>query len=343
MSKNAYLVLTDLHYASSKEHRVNYLNEVLDIVYQVLGVAYKYRERGYKVNLMLLGDVVDGSISQSDDAMRCQDLFEFIGTQFDAVYSVVGNHEQHNIRDNPFWFMVSQLDDDSLRKVNKPLQPKAVKPCIQVPATVTDGNVVFYFNHYDTPAKIPDAGVTAIGLFHQNVGSNDICKMWGTFVDVEQASFVHPYKQCYFGHMHMANGKYYLNDTKTCCGEWLGTCVGTTVKEVVELPREFNLPAVLVEEGELSCIEDNYILRSDPSTCIDHVRLKRSQEAKEKLSDVKSAVIRPLGYDSLFDRVMESAVDNDIGFLVDLLSMSYDNLRHEYRKGLSNVIAIQEE
>ena len=343
--KNAYLILTDLHYDVSKEHRLNYFDEVLSIIEQVIAIGEKYKARGYNTHLYFLGDVVDSSLSFAEDAMRCQDLFSYISTEFTSVCSVLGNHEENNITNNPFWYLVSSLEDEELSALPRPLQPKGIHTCIGVPAIREDGNVTFFFNHYGIPAKVPVRceGKVNIGLFHQNVGSNDICKMWGTFVDVEQASFVHPYDYCFFGHMHLAEGKYKLNESGTCIGEWLGSCVGTTVREVQELNSSFNVPTVLVDDGVFLCVEENRVNRSIPDAVIDFTKLQLTQQHNKLLGEVKQLVMRDMSVHTLYERIKESADDNGMGFLVDMLSKEYDGLKHEYRLALKNTVGLEVE
>lgn len=336
--KNAYLIIPDLHYASAKEHRLNYFGEVISIVQQLLSLCEEYRAQDYKVILLFLGDIVDGSISQAEDAMRCQDLFAYIKTQVDGIYTVLGNHEENNVSDNPFWFLVSELGDASLNTLRRAIQPKGVSDIIRVPDIILDGDITFYFNHYGVPAKTPSGDGIAIGLFHQNVGSNDICKMWGTFDDVEQAAYVQPYNYCFFGHMHLALGKYWLNETHTCQGEWLGTCIGTNVNEVIALPRELAIPVVVVQEGKFQGIQRKTLLRSDPDMVIDKTKLEITQASKELLKQRQESLPIAQDIDTLYNSVFSVAEQVGMGFLIELLQKSYDIVRYEYRQGLSNTL-----
>ena len=162
--------------------------------------------------------------------------------------------------------------------------------------------------------------------------------MWGTFDDVEQSAYIQGYNYCFFGHMHLAIGKYKLNAQGTCVGEWLGACVGTNVTEVQTLPREHNIPAILVEDGCFIRVEDNFIKRKDPKEVIDFTRLEATKASQVLLSERKDLVLRPLTEGTLFERVKLSAEENQLGILIDLLTMGYDGLKHEYRTGLEQVI-----
>lgn len=335
--KNAYLILTDLHYAVSKEHRINYLNEVLSILQQSLAVQQKYRDMGYRVFLIFLGDIIDGPIQSSEDALRCQVILRWYCATYDGAYAVLGNHEINNYSSNPFWFLVDGLEDAALSGLQRPLQPQGLEPVLRVPDVVHDGDLHLYFNHYGISSKIPVSAGVNIGLFHQNVGSNDICKMWGTFADVEEASFVQAYNYLFFGHMHLANGKYKLNEAGTCVGEWLGSCVGTTVVEVETLPSKLNIPAILSEDGRFISVEDNPIDRSNPSEVIDYTRLDFTKKAKEAVKEKQKADSVPVIGDSLFSRIKFAADGLGLGGIIELLSSDHGAVLREYREGLNAI------
>lgn len=310
---------------------------------QILEVRESYSQKGYSVSIIFLGDVVDGPITQAEDAMRCQNLFRYYTALFKNTYCVLGNHEINNVKSNPFWFLVSELEDTELSQVNRALQPQAVEKVLRIPATVVDGEVTFYFNHYGLDPKIPESGGVSIGLFHQNVGSNDICKMWGTFTDVEEASFMHGYNYSFLGHMHLASGKYYLNTEHTCMGEWLGTCVGTNVTEVESLNQKCNIPAILVEDGKFISVEDNYILRSDPSKVVDYVKLKITRTTTDMVKEVRDLVSSSYSGDSLYDMVRNAAASAQLEVLIDLFSSGEEATIREYKHGLENNLIVKEQ
>ena len=336
--KNVYLIVPDLHYAVSKEHRKDYMSEVLSVMTQLLAVRQKYTDSGYSVKIIFLGDVVDGSITKADEAMRCQSLFRYYCALFDEAFCVLGNHEANNLVSNPFWFLVSDLEDPALKKINKALQPQGVENILRLPATVVDGEVIFYFNHFSVETKIPQGSGVHIGLFHQNIGSNEICKMWGTFQDVEEAAVIQGYNWSFFGHMHLAQGKYFLNERHTCVGEWLGTCVGTNVIEVETLPVQCKIPAVVVCDGKFIKVEDNFIKRSDPASVIDYNRLAITRSTSAMVKEIKTIAVRSTLSSTLFESVKDAADGLNLGVLVDLLLQSESTVKLEYKRGLEQSI-----
>ena len=335
--KNAYLIVPDLHYATVKEHRLDYLSEVLSCLTQILDIRNQYASRGYNVYLIFLGDVIDGPIQRSEDAMRCQNVFRYYASLFSGVYCVVGNHEINNSLSNPFWFLVSRIDDKALLEVGRPLQPQALDSVIQVPDMIQDGEVKFYFNHYGIAPKTPNNSKISIGLFHQDVGSNKICKMWGTFDDAEEASYLQEYNWSFFGHMHLASGRFFLNAQKTCIGEWLGTCVGTTVTEVEELSGECKIPVVIINDGQFVEVADEYIKRSVASKVIDYEKLKVTRATTALVRDVKFAADQVTHADTLISAIRTAATNANLGGLFELLTEGNEVVISSYRSGLEQI------
>lgn len=308
-------MVTDLHLNVKKESRLNYLGEVLDSIDQIDGIRDKYAKEGARVNLILLGDVVDKSIADSEKALLILNILRYITGRFDRTFAVVGNHEITYATANPFWHMVQTVSDPALGSIARMLQPRGLDNCIAVVDKLTRGNVDFYFNHFGTKPKTPQTedGRVTIGLFHQPVGSNDICKMWGTFDDVEQASYIQQYNYAFFGHMHMAYGSYWLNEEHTCRGIWLGTIGRTTVPEVEDTPSERVVPAVIIEDGVFKEVEDNTITVLPAKECVDYETYTRAKTTREELKErVVVAESESFG-ETLHEVIEQAALQNDLG------------------------------
>lgn len=338
--KNAYLIVTDLHYAENKANRKDYFSEILQILQNIAELSLKYRQKGYSPQLIFLGDVTDTSIANAEEAMRCVDVLRFFVSQFDRAYSVVGNHEETYIENNPFWFLVSEIGDKSLSRLPRALQPKSVYPCIAILDTLSDGEVTFYFNHYGIVPKVPEAEGVRIGLFHQNIGSNDICQMWGTFDNVEEAAYVQAYNYCFFGHMHMAYGKYELNEKGTCIAEWLGSCGRANILEVENAPLKVNVPAILVEDGIFNSIEDNYLTRPSAEECIDYDKANLMRTTAAQLKEMQDKIPTGTLSTSLLASVTEGINLAGLGPILTMLQGSYDSLWFQYQQGLQQVTEI---
>lgn len=334
--KNAYLVVTDLHCDVEKANRINYFGECLKALQDIMGIAEDYRKKGYSVKLILLGDVFDAGLTNSDDAMQFMEVFYFFCSVFDGVWSVVGNHEISYAKKNPFWFLVSSLQDEDLQSLKRFIQPRGLTGRIVVPATLEDGDTVLYFNHFGTPPKAPERGTVRIGLFHQNVGSNDICKMWGTFDNVEEASYVQGYNYSFFGHMHLAKGEYWLNEAHTCCGEWLGSIGRTKVDEILDDSLDVNIPAILVEDGVFKGIDRNVIQLLSRADTIDFPRLEASQKSRELIKERTQVATNNYHGETLYETLEGVFAGSSLAFIFSFLDHPWEEVYREYSETLNN-------
>lgn len=340
--KNAYLIVTDLHCDMEKANRINYFGEILTAMQDIMAIAENYKKRGYTTKLIFLGDVFDAGLSNPSDAMQLMEVFYYFCSVFESVWSVVGNHEISYAKNNPFWFLVSSVQDDSLSKLKRYIQPRGLNSRIVIPDIIEDGDTTFYFNHYGLPAKVPQQGDTRIGLFHQNVGSNDICKMWGTFDDVEEASYVQAYNYSFFGHMHLARGEYWLNEAHTCKGIWLGTIGRTKVDEIIDDSLDVTVPVVLIEDGRFKGIDNNTIHLQGRADTIDFPKLEASQKSRELIVERRQIATTNYHGETLFETLEGSFAGSPLAFIFSFLNHPWDEVYREYTETLKNPLATPE-
>ncbi len=332
-----YLLVTDLHCDTEKANRINYFGEVVNSMQDIINIADSYRKQGYSPRLILLGDVFDGGIANPSDAMQLMEVFHYFCSMFDKTWSVVGNHELSFITNNPFWFLVTTIEDDELSRVKKLIQPHGLTQCITVPSTIVDGDTTFYFNHYGIPPHVPQATGTRIGLFHQNVGSNDICKMWGTFDNVEDAAYIQGYNYSFFGHTHLAKGRYWLNKEHTCQGIWLGTIGRTKADEVIDDSLMVDIPAIIIEDEKFQRIEYPQIKLQSRLECIDELKLQAAKQSRAVVEERKR--ISEVNYtgEGLYDSLRISLADGPLEFILSFMDASWDEIRSQYKETLEHL------
>lgn len=340
--KNVYLVTTDLHLALHKANRKDYFSEILKSMQDILEIQQRYQSKGYTTNLILLGDVFDSSISNASDALQLFELFRFFTQQFNKTYCVVGNHEITFMKDNPFWFLTSTVEDEYLLSLKKYIQPRGLQNSLIIPGTLTDGEVCMYFNHYATPIKLPTEGGIKIGLFHQNVGSNEICKMWGTFADVEEETCIQGYDYCFFGHMHLAKGRYYLNEEHSCICEWLGTIGRTKTTEVIDDDLDVNIPAILIEDGKLVKVEPNTIHLQSFSECVDLIKLEAYEKSRKLIEERQALTVNKYKGNSLYETLHGAFAGTAMQSILSLLDRPIQDTYGVYRTSLEAFLKKEE-
>lgn len=329
---NAYILITDLHIAHDKENRIDYFGECLHALESVINISSKYKSYGWRTIGIMLGDVFDGSVTTPGDAMALLELFKYFVGSFDEMYSVVGNHEITYCRDNPYWFCISGVEDGRLSNLKRGIQPKGMQNYFRVVDKLKDGDVVFYFNHYGVEPVCADVGEVRIGLFHQNVGSPEVCRMWGEYTDVESASFVQTYDYLFFGHLHNGKGKFYLTPEHNRCAEWLGTLGRTSVSEVNDGDLEVNVPAVCVDDGRFVGIEDNCVKLMEFGKCVNVSTYEMSKNARRELKERKEKAVADYSGDTLKQALWGRLNGDTLGVLFELCLSSRDELVEEYNK-----------
>lgn len=337
MATNVYLLITDLHLANNKENRINYLNEIMSAISQIASIADKYKSKEYTVNCILMGDVFDGSFTSPEISMSLLELLKLLLSLFDKSYSLIGNHEISYQRNNPFWYMISRIDDEEVFSVKRVIQPKGMFNYFDVPDTIIDGNVTFYFNHFGIPPKTATGDGIKIGLFHQNIGSTSLGKMWGGFDDVEKVSYIQSYNYSFIGHLHTIKGSYWIDPNHKCKVEWLGSIGRTSTNELFDGNYEVNVPAILIKDGEFKTIEDNLITLPDFNQCVDLKSYEKSKSAREKIKEVKNSYTGIIySGDTLLEAVFKRFEGNYLSEILNLCYQSEEDMYHIYNQILQS-------
>lgn len=150
MAKSAYLIVSDLHdFYKNLENRVDYVGEIEFVKEHILEVGLKYRNLGYEVNIILLGDVFHRAYQDVNAAVISNNFWVISKKLFKHIYCVIGNHETSYYSNNPFYTLVSEIKSKKMQTVlNKVYTPRGLDNVFEVVDAVEDGDVVFHFNHY---------------------------------------------------------------------------------------------------------------------------------------------------------------------------------------------------
>ena len=299
-SKNVYLIVSDLHDTCiKKQNRFDYKGEIKIVYNKIIELIQKYSESGFSVSIMFLGDVFDKGFADTFDGIEANNVFMYLRTQCEQMYSVVGNHELSFYANNPFYTLVSEIESERMQQVkSKTWTPRGVLPILRVPDCVEDGEVVFHFNHFNTGISRPIEGKINVGLFHQDLVCQEILdqmqeqlqtdKLWGTrSIDFNKVSFFKGYDYCFMGHLHKVYGTWRWVDDVTNEASYLyylASLGRPNYTEVNDAMLERNIPAVVVEDGHLSEVQDNkFILpKLEESVNLSIVESRRKQYEVQK-------------------------------------------------------------
>lgn len=345
MAKNAYMIVSDLHlYFKNISSRVDYVEEMKQVRMKMIDTASKYLKAGYdKVILLLLGDVFHRGYNKVEQAVYDSNFFTLWREKIGECYSVIGNHELTYSKENPFFSLVSSIESDKIKKItNRVWTPKGLLPIINVVDVLQDGEVTFYFNHYNCPISLPDSKIS-IGLFHQDIVCSEIVasakqqlgsEVFAETIDFDNAEFFNGYDYCFFGHMHKIYGTWELGNGTTLC--YLASLGRTNVGEVNDNFLERSLPVVKVIDGQFQGIDDNKITLAGFSECVNEQIVKEKSEqyelTKAKKQARKYAPLDDNPLDSLFAYYLEDPYSTKV--IKELLSNPVDSigqvLEHDY-------------
>ena len=272
INKTAYMVVTDLHSSyKNKENRFSYLKEIEDVITKTIGIGIRYKEQGYRVILIFLGDIADRSFKEMDKGIWLNNIFVRYRMIFDNIYSVLGNHETTFYKDNPFWTLMNKIDSTELHtNLNHAWKPKGLLQLVNIPDRLVDGEVVFNFNHHATKVLEPIAGKVNIGLFHKNLVPDSIAKqmkkekgldIWeGALEEFVHTGLLDGYDYCFMGHVHKVYGIWtFINDYSSYKSHlyYLASLGRPDVSEISDKFLERNIPVVIVEDGKLVRVDNN--------------------------------------------------------------------------------------
>lgn len=355
-SRNAYIVITDLHMTYvKKDNRYNYQQELNHVFNQINDCIDKYASRGYNVVLLLLGDVFDKGYLSTFDAISANNSFICLRNKCSAIYSVIGNHELSYYSNNPFFTLTTEINSEKLQKVrNKVFTPQGLINVVNVVDCIEDGEVCFHFNHYGTEISKPVEGKINVGLFHLDIVCNEILqeaqrrlqenKIWGSHpVNFENNNPFKGYDYCFLGHLHKVYGLWKWIDEETNKDTFLYYLASLGRPNYTEVNNNFlerNLPAILVEDGKLLEVEDNLfdLLSVEQSVKMDVVATLQEKNEQRKRRKIFREYV-PIADDPVTNILAKCSTDSQRHLCKELLQgditkleVQISDLIHDYVK-----------
>lgn len=333
-TKNAYIKITDLHDdLDNITSRVDYPEEVNFAKAHIMDITDKYKNMGYNVYHIFMGDIYNKSYKNVDKALSSYNFMIALSEMSSGIYSVIGNHETTYHKNNPFWHCVSSVNSEKIKYIKKKgFKVKGSTPIINIVDEIIDGGVRFIFNHHSTGIEKPTKEYTNIGLFHDDILFKSIAddtrhnnrKLWeGTPILLDDSTVLSGYTHCFFGHLHSVYGKWETENDLTL---WYLASLGRTNHlEVSDDFLERNIPVSIVEDGKLVRIDDNFITLPSRLECVNEssvesnrVKYERTKERKyikkyvgledNPVRNIKSAFNNPV-VDNIIDVILKDGID----------------------------------
>lgn len=314
MSRNVYLVISDLHASyKNKINRHDYVKEIEDVINKIIKIANRYKQQGNNVILLFLGDIVDDSYKDLTKAIWLNNIFVYLSSSY-KIYSVMGNHEFSYYKDNPFWSLMSDVNSTKIKDVlTVTWQPTGLLQLIDVRDRLEDGEVMFNFNHHPTQINIPTPNKVNIGLFHKDYAPKAVVEdmkrnfkmdVWdGHIYNFENSTLLDGYDYAFFGHLHKVYGTWTFVNDKTDAKTtlyYLASLGRPNHTEVQDNFLERNIPAIIVDNGKFVNIEDNKIKLMSREECVKEEVVKKQQEIYQTKKQDKTMIkYKPLSDDPI--------------------------------------------
>lgn len=351
MAKSAYLLVSDLHmHVKQKENRFNYAAEIDDVCKKIVDVGMKYKEAGYNVVMLLLGDVFDRSYNDVFGAVQGNNFFVLWSMLFGKIYACMGNHEFSFYKSNPFYTLVTDIESDKVRgKMNSVWTPRGVLPVIRVVDYLEDGDTSFYFNHYGTSISTGNLNKINIGLFHQDLACKQVLQdmrdkfgenTFGVEAKLEDYNFFDGYQYCFFGHNHKLYGTWRLDNG--CYLSYLASLGRPNVTEVNDNALERDIPAILVEDGSFVRAENNKITLMSRKECVREDVVTKQQEVYEVRKEFVQAKTHFVGNQEPLENLRSYYCDNPymLTILEGLLSGGVDEIALELKNKVATELGV---
>lgn len=342
--KRAYLIVTDLHIIDKilVSNRIDYSKEMKVVNDALFDFIENYKSRGYEVILLFLGDIYHRGYTDPSASIDGNNLLIYLSQQVSGMYTVVGNHELTYYRNNPFYTLFSQANSTRLERVNdRVTRPKGRMQIINIVDILEDGEVLFNFNHYGCGIGLTQEGKVNIGLFHQEVVCSEILSWMkkrfdmdifvNDVINLDKDNVFRGYDYCFLGHMHKMYGKFEMEAENT--GDettlyYLGSLGRTNHSEIQDNFLERNIPAVLVENGCFSQVEDNKFNLLPRSKCIREEIVKENQEKRKEVKEFKKLKDYKASSDNPVQNVYEQVSTNPevTKILLDLQNSNIDQI-----------------
>lgn len=353
MANNAYLIVSDLHdFYKNIENRINYVHEIDFVKQEILKIGLQYRENGWDVNIILLGDVFHRTYQNVDQAILANNYWILAKKLFSNIYCVLGNHETTYYASNPFYTLVNSIKSEKLTKLqNKVWQPKGLENVFDVVDRIDDGDVVFHFNHYGTSINRAVSGKVNIGLYHQDIINSEIRDLmtvnyandnyYATLVNFDDMDIFDGFSYNFFGHMHKVYGTWKYKNPKTMketvlC--YLASLGRPNVTEVHDNFLERNIPVVCIKDGKFDSVHDNLFNLPSRAECVKEEVVQVAKVAYQKVKERKELLNYTPVDDDPVKNIEQCCSDTPalLKMFIDLKENDQDrfieNLLYKYRK-----------
>jgi len=245
ISRESYIVVSDLHFNSHKQNRFNYYQECLDVIEDIHRINKNIQAD--KKYLISLDDMVDRGKPTSSLYDKVVQLIKYLLEPFDGSYIALGNHSRTYHVDNPLFSFIQSFDTPALNHWKA--KPVSLTKDIIVTDRLEFEDVEFVFRPYGTAVdKISEK--MGILFMHDDLYPPGVDRL----VPYVKHRYTHPLEKFDFvfnGHLHSIRTVWSMGRTQI---HNLGSLLRTKSEEVMDTDLVRMVPVIYIDGGYFETI-----------------------------------------------------------------------------------------
>ena len=320
----------DIH----KEY-ITYLKRINEIVLQ------------NKIDIVIfLGDIFDRDFVKPRNTKIKMDIINHLRelSTLSDTYTLMGNHEKHNITEHNPWFHLTSIESEVLKEElsRYPFVFENTLPILKAVDSIAIHDVKIDMVHFSDIKQYykrqrDENYVTQIGCYHDFLITDTIKKRFieknnfnidthigDRYIDVTSTDIFDNYQHVVIGDIHLPLGEVYVGDTLVDGPGTIGR------NNTLENHDEVFLPLFTIKPGEVIKERVRFkLIPFEESFLMNVVQLeKKNRINKKKLKDTLTHVDKVLEIDELLDSIVETKTDMKIRESVFNQEQKYRSLSH---------------
>lgn len=301
-------IIGDLHlWDKNIRSHINYIAECKFTLNKIKSHLKKARE-DYPNDLhylIFLGDIFHKGFNSEEQIFYglYYQLFLELRSLVDDMFAVVGNHELNFAKGNPFWTLISELEEGLT--FNTYYESFGLYPVIRVLKSIEINNSLIQFQHFNTTVDTNELfnnyknkflisheiymNQSLLSLIESELGENQKYKYIKYSTITDDDPNISPYNECFLGHIHSIIGDWRIrwsNNTTTGL-HYLGSQIPVSKDEYLYTPAYRYIKDLMIEpNGDYVIRTDKYLIPPVEKT-LRYNQIKKSEISYQKTKEKK--------------------------------------------------------
>jgi len=301
-------IVGDLHlWDKNIRSHVNYIKECVITLKKIISHIKEAKEK-YPNDLhyiILLGDIFNREFSNNERIYfnLYYQYFLIIRGIVNDIFCVVGNHEQNYPRNNPFWNLISQIEENV--ELHNSHSVFGLLPILRVVDNIEINNCLLQFQHFGEQAKLDInfnkyrskflfaheiyMNSQLLSVIENELGENQKYKYIKWMEILEDDYRICNYDECFMGHIHSIIGDWRIrwNNGELTGLHYLGSQIPVSKDEYIHTPNyRYIKDLIIAPNGEFNIQTDKYLI-TPINEALKINQIKKDEVAYEKVKEKK--------------------------------------------------------